>query len=286
MVSPVYERAVSAFPFSVGTSLGLESLFDGPNEPIDPDRKIPQKVEITDYSELWINISTLFRNLFTAIPRDRISDTRPRDCRDALLMEMLQIQELIKEQSGDKTKVVYYYCTYAGLDRELKGITRRKANTSKQKFYEDTHNETIKLLLRQLKETNSLHVREFDTFLRPRERTKALFITHYSVDLLNKDRFRVMDLLESHTGVLKHYNTWYTKYYNGRDLNMLPFNSFLLKVFGDNELISPYHFKVRRLILEVAMDHKWNYSTTMIKIHNDISKIKDHFARIELIKLM
>jgi hypothetical protein len=30
-----------------------------------------------------------------------------------------------------------------------------------------------------------------------------------------------MELLESHTGVLKKKPEWHTKYYNGRDLNML-----------------------------------------------------------------
>jgi hypothetical protein len=129
MTSPVYERDVSAFPFSVGTSLGLESLFDGPNESIDPDRQIPQQVNITDYNELWINCATLFRNMYTAIPRDRLSEVVSRDCVDVLATEMSQILELVNEQSQGKTRVIYYICSYKGLEKEFKGALRRTCHS-------------------------------------------------------------------------------------------------------------------------------------------------------------
>ena len=285
MSSAVYERAISAFPISVGTSLALESLFQGPMTPIDPERKIPQHVEITDNQEFWINASTLFRNLFTAIPRDHLYQVTPRDCSEAMLIEMQQIDELVRSESLNKTKVVYYYCSYKSIEKELKGITARKANTDKQKKYEKIKEETLKLVLSNIG-NYGLEIEKFDTFIRPRMVCKALIMTHYTVDLLTRLRFKSLDLLESHTGVLKKYPLWYTKYFNGRDLNMLPFNEFLLKIFGDNELIHPYHFKVRDVIKQVAIDFKWNYATSMSKIHSDISKIKDHFVRNELIKLM
>lgn len=286
MTSPVYERDTSAFPFSVGTSLALESLFEGSTASIDPDRQIPQQVIITDYNELWINVGTLFRNLFTAIPRDRVESAVSRDCVDALATEMSQILDLVKEQSLEKTRVVYYICSYKGLEKEFKGATRRIPNTTKQKFYQKLYDETLDRLLKRVKETHELNIREFDTVLRPDERIKALIITHFAVDLLAEKRFRKLDLLESHTGVLKQYNTWYTKYFAGKDLMMIPFNGSLIKIFGDNELIVPYHFKVRRLIEEIAKQNKWNYSTSSAKVYADISKIKDHFARNEILKLM
>lgn len=286
MASPVYERDTSAFPFSVGTSLAFESLFEGSNAPIDPNRQIPQQVNITDYNELWINVGTLFRNMFTAIPRDLAESVVSRDCVDVLAMEMAQIVELVNEKSQEKTKVVYYICSYKGLEKEFKGATRRTPNTPKQKFYQNLYDETLDKLNRRAKETHEVTIHEFNTELRPDERVKALIITHYAVDLLSINRFRSLDLLESHTGVLKQYNTFYTKYYNGKELMMIPFNHSLIKFFGDNELILPYHFKVRKVIQTVATENKWNYSTSSGKIYADISKIKDHFARNEILKLL
>ena len=286
MTSPVYERDVSAFPFSVGSSLAFESLFEGKNESIDPDRQIPQKVNITDYNELWINCGTLFRNMFTAIPRDRVQDTVSRDCVDALVDEMTQIRELVNEQSQGKTRVIYYICSYKGLEKEFKGALRRKPNTDKQKFYQNLLDETLNKLVRRVKETHELDIKEFDVIIFPDERIKALVITHYAVDLLSAKRFRSMDLLESHTGVLKKFNTWYTKYFNGKELMMIPFNEHLIKFFGDNDLIVPFHFKVRRVIQEVAERNKWNYATSMSKVRSDIGTIKDHFARNEILKML
>lgn len=286
MTSPVYERTVSAFPFSVGTSLAFESLFEGTGSPIDPDRQIPQKVDINDYSELWINCSTLFRNIYSAIPSDRVSDTVARDCLEVLTMEMQQIRELVNEESQGKTKVVYYICTYKGLDRDLKGIVRREPTTAKQMFYAKLHNDTLKLLTDSDKDTKEFWIEHFDVRLHPKERLKALIITHYAVDLLSYKSFRSLDLLESHTGVLKSFNTWYTKYFNGRELMMIPFNEYLIKIFGDNDLIVPLHFKVRRLIRDLAIANKWNYSTNILKVRNDVSTIKDHYARNELLKLL
>lgn len=286
MTSPVYERDVSAFPFSVGSSLALESLFEGKNESIDPDRQIPQKVNITDYNELWINCATLFRNLYTAIPRDRVHDTVSRDCVDALADEMSQIHELVNEESQGKTRVIYYICSYRGLEQEFKGAVRRTPNTDKQKFYQKLMDETLNRLVRRVKETQELLIREFNVTFYPDERIKALIITHYAVDLLSAKRFRSLDLLESHTGVLKKFNTWYTKYYNGKELMMIPFNEYLIKFFGDNDLIVPFHFKVRRVIQEVAEQYKWNYATSMSKVRADIGTIKDHFARNEILKML
>ena len=286
MTSPVYERTVSAFPFSTGTSLAFESLFEGKNESIDPERQIPQKVNITDYNELWINVGCLFRNLYTAIPRDRVQDTVSRDCVDALADEMSQIHELVNEESQGKTRVIYYICSYRGLEQEFKGAVRRTPNTDKQKFYQKLMDETLNRLVRRVKETQELLIREFNVTFYPDERIKALIITHYAVDLLSAKRFRSLDLLESHTGVLKKFNTWYTKYYNGKELMMIPFNEYLIKFFGDNDLIVPFHFKVRRVIQEVAEQHKWNYATSMSKVRADIGTIKDHFARKEILKML
>lgn len=77
MWNAIDARTVSAFPLSVGTSLALESVFNGVQEPIDPNRVIPQKVEINNYDAFWINVGTLFRNLYNALNKDSIKFLRP-----------------------------------------------------------------------------------------------------------------------------------------------------------------------------------------------------------------
>ena len=64
----LYTRTISAFPISVGTSLALESLFAPRLETIDPERKF-ERVDVTKYSEVWINLSTLFRNIVGAVEK-------------------------------------------------------------------------------------------------------------------------------------------------------------------------------------------------------------------------
>lgn len=280
--SPVYERTLSAFPISVGTSLALESVFEGSQEPIDPNRIIPNKVDINDYKEIWINLKTIFRNFYNAIPRTDVMKVGSRDSVEGIQNELLIINEVVNLQSNGNIKLIYYYPTYENLEKELKGVIRRPVNTPKQKHFHLLEEQTLNRIIK-LKDFNIL---EYDTILKTELGNRILILTHIPVDLLSYRRFKRMDLLESHTGILKHYDKWYTKYYNGKDLSPLPFNGFLLKIFGDDTLIQPYHFKIRRLILEVAQQHKWTYITTMEKIYRDLQTIKDHFARNEIIKLI
>jgi len=42
-------RTVSAFPISIGTSLAFESVFFPRQPSYDPERQIPNRVEVTQY---------------------------------------------------------------------------------------------------------------------------------------------------------------------------------------------------------------------------------------------
>lgn len=66
----LHDRAVSAFPLSIGTSLAFESVFNGRQEPYDPSRVIPNHVDISNYESCWVNITTLFRNLSSAVEKE------------------------------------------------------------------------------------------------------------------------------------------------------------------------------------------------------------------------
>lgn len=254
------ERAISAFPLSVGTSLSLESLFAPRLPPYDPDRLIPQKVNVSDYQEIYINLSTLFRNIVGAITRDAFFHASGADIRDALMAEIDVINSLFMNEGQGLCRPVYYHCTFKSLhDKMVQGTSLRSDKTDGQKFYRHKHDEVMTLLGMSTDEFF-----EFDSEIKPKTRTSAMIITHYPWDLLSYQRFSKLDLLESNTGKLKPRWQWSSKYYpvGDSDLSILPFDRKLLLVFGDRVLVQPGDIRLRRLILEIAQKRRWTAMTT------------------------
>ena len=99
-----------------------------------------------------------------------------------------------------------------------------------------------------------------------------MILTHYPADLLPYKDFKKLDLLESHTGKLKTYINWYSKYYpiSGKDMSILPFTKKLLFIFGDKYQIAPTPIKLRTSIYEVASNSNWSPLTTEKKINLDL----------------
>lgn len=275
MNGAILTRAVSGFPVSVGTSLALESLFEPQLQPIDLDRKIPQKVIITDYQGLWVNLSTLFRNLFSSVMKEESAKILPHDWAEAAIQEIEFIQELIKAESLSQTRTFFYYCRYSDLTKVFNTTgheSLRQDNTLAQQQFTEIQNTVIDIVLKHFKEYDNFHV--FNSTIKPKTKHKALIITHTAYDLLSYTNFSQLDLLESHTGVLKHRHMWYTKYYNGKELTMMPFYKGLLKIFGDSQTYRPMDIRLRRAVLEIATEKQWTPVTTLAKVKYDLSEMK------------
>lgn len=280
---PLSNRAVSAFPLSIGTSLCFESLFVGPNKPYDPEREIPQKVNINDYDEFYINISTLFRNINGALSKDEIYKVGVKGFKECLEFEIETIESIIKNEGNDRVKVIFYVCEYKAASNKLKYpyAQFRSDNTEKQLTYRKLHNDTIAKLLSDNKGKENLKV--FDSIITPTHKCKALLMTHMAYDLLSHKNFSKFDLIESHTGVLKPKHFWYTKFHDGKTLNMIPFNKGFLQIFGDSEFFKPLDIRLRRTIVELAKENKWTQTITKDKIFMNLDTMKDHYSR-EIIK--
>ena len=110
-----------------------------------------------------------------------------------------------------------------------------------------------------------------------------MIFTHFPIDLLNAPKFRRMDLLESHTGILKKQTDWYTKYYEGRDLNMLPLNGILLTVFGDDHHFRPQTRAMKEAVLTVAKERRWTVLTSPRDVVAGIRLMRDHALRDALL---
>lgn len=270
-------RATSAFPLSVGTSLAFESavLTDRPS--IDPERKIPQKVNLTEYDEVWINISTLFRNLMGSLTKDDSKRVHPSEIAIGLSEEIEIIQNIVSTETLNKTSVIFYICEYRDLNKKYPHASFRTITTDNQKIYKAIHDESIQKVISHFGKVPFIKI--FNSELVTSNYRNALLISHIAHDLLSYKNFRELHLLESHTGVLKKRHQWHTKYENGKELSMLPFNKVLLQLFGDSEHFRPYPISVRKAVLQIADTYKWTPATTIDKIKFNFTSIADPYTK-------
>lgn len=284
ITDPLSARTLSAYPLSVGTSLAFESIFETDNPSIDPDRKIPQKIDITKYNQLWVNVGTLFRNIYNAVPKEDIFKVSYESFTQTIFFEIDVINSLLINEGGDVCKPHYYVCSYnkAVDTTKQKYVSVRTDTTEKQKLYTGMFNKSVQHFLSNVDKDSNVHL--FDSTIKPPERSNALIITHFAYDLLSSNNFYKLDLLETHTGVLKQKHEWHTKFLNGKDLNMIPFNKAFIRIFGDKEHFSPMNIKTRNTIIELAKQSNWSQITTKDKILFDLDlKLKDVYLR-EVIK--
>ncbi len=265
-------RAVSGFPLSVGTSHALESLFPPMQKPYDPERKIPNQVEVSRYQVCYINVTTLFRNLVSAIESKTFESIKPEDLL-ATLEEEIGVIDSLFQNNAPHCKVVYYYCNYKELKSKLlrqtvKTVQLREPKTDNQLYYADIQARVLKGLE---KHTDSVQV--FDDGLCPKDYVDAIVITHLPYDLIHFNKFSSVDLLESNTGILKPRYLWYTKYNKmaNVDLSHIPFHKKLLLCFGDKTMIQSTPAVLRKAITDCAAKHNWNAMTTEQKINLDMS---------------
>lgn len=274
--SPIWSRTLSSFPLSVGTGLAFESLFTPTTERIDNERVIPEQIVLKKYDELWINVYTLYRNITSAMKPEDMSSVTPEDVAMAITSEMEVITGLLRNEGSGTTVARYYVSHYKGLDSKYPRAVLRVDSTIGQRNYHSLYENAMESLRKNHQEYKDIKV--FKNVVTPdKAYPKAIIFTHVPHDLLEHRKFSKLDLLESHTGVLKGYDKFYTKYLNGKDMFPLPFIPLLLQIFGDKETFRPMSMKIKKEILELAQTSRWSPATTDAKIKFDISRLKDHF---------
>jgi hypothetical protein len=278
-LDPTSNRATSAFPLSVGTSLAFESVFQTTSPSIDPDRKIPQKVNLGDYNEFWINLRTLFRNMMGSLTKEDAQRVNSHNFKDAMIQEMDTIASLIRNEGSAQANLIFYTCEYKKLySEESKFVVLRRDSTDNQKIYTALQDQAIVLILKELKQSASLRV--YDTEINKEgnaNKKNALIITHAAYDLLSHRNFSKFDLLESHSGVLKSKSMFYTKFMDGKNLPMIPFIKGMFPVFGDSEHFRPGDIKLKRAVIEMAIKNNWTQLTTLPKIKANIQEMPNRY---------
>lgn len=276
----LYDRTTSAFPVSIGTSLAMESIFlNGPQPSFDPDRKIPNRVDLHRYQEIWFNVETLIRNIAGSVERSRFTECVPKHVLEILNSEIEILESLFQVEGQGTCRPIFYVSSFKSLRAQKKHfVFFRDSETSIQKSYDFKVDQIIKLLNRQTEK-----VRMLDDEIKPDRRSSALIVTHYPYDLLSHARFERLELLESHTGILKKRPDWNTKYapMGQESLSHLPFHENLLFIFGDKTLLRPQSFKVRQKVLDMSIQDKWTPYTTLTKIHESFRMHTSHPADLQ-----
>lgn len=268
----IAERVLGKYPLSVASSLALEAACG-----VHDDFPV-SKAPVLNYTQLWMNIRTLYRNLVGSIDRTSGSSVVPELLAQALTEEIDTIADQIREVTQGKTQVIFYYSNYSNLERRYANpiASLRQDTTPKQKEYTLIHNKTVELLLQIRKED----IRVFDLWPEPREvGAVALICTNYAFDLLARKEFSKLTLLESHTGQLKDRALWYTKFNGGQELSRIPFREDMLQVFGDSTLFKPADIRLRRELMTIAERYNWTSVTTLEKIKYGIDQIQNPYFK-------
>lgn len=269
-MTAIYDREVGKLPLSIATSLAIEGMLG-----IHDETKVPQPYPISTYSQLWVNVKTLFRNVMGSLPKEKAERVSIKELVDTITDEINNLTNIIPAESNQRCSVHFYLPSYNTLFRSFPNAILEKGKVSdKQAKYNRLESDTMDALRR----SHLPNINECDVVIVTKVYgLKILLLTHYPVDLLNVYDYSSLGLLESHTGVVKLRYRWYTKLKNGKELERIPFNKLTMQVFGDaSGMFHPMSLELRRKLLEAATADQWNQNTTPSVMSSTISR---HFDR-------
>lgn len=251
-------------PVSIGTAMAIEAI---------------PTAGVMDV--LWINVTTLIRNIYEAVPTEQRDVLTPR----GVAQEMMSERKIIDEVAASHgLKVTYYILGYTDLGRKFPFARLRSPRTDLQIKRAKLMNDAVGEVL-AMNEDQSI---EYDKGSEIRgEPKRALLISHYPTDLLSRAKFTQLRLLESHTGAVKPKSKWNTKLYEGSKYPNVPFNYFTVQLFGDNQgHFDRYPHEVRKAIAELAQVRRWTALTTIDKIRYSLKQMKDQYTAQQLLKML
>lgn len=270
------ERDIGQIPVSIGTSLAFEGYLGiHPNQPRQP-------VDVKSVKEIWVNLRTLARNLWAAVPTSDVANLSPPEAVDVLMQEVQTIPVALA-QYGARAKVRYYIVGKDSMHWTFPKAIFKEAKTPKQMAYEVYERYVAIELLHRMK-AEGIEVIEISKRPPPTDGTIAL-ITHYPHELLWKEFFNRLLLLESHTGKIKPWQLWYTKLNNVKEETPMPFCKYTIQVFGDGGEIVAQPRNIVGQLRNLAAQRKWSPVTTESKLYHDIQtygskELKESYATL------
>jgi hypothetical protein len=272
----IAERAVGQYPLSIATSLALEGLAgiyeDRPESP----------PPILKYDQVWVNLRTLFRNFIGSLEKSLQEMMDPVEAAETVSEEMERLTDIVRDLNPN-CGVHFFVSNFDGMERAYPRAVIRMDKTAKQKAYTIMQTHAIEALLHKHKGDANLSVFSRKLEFNKTPSPSVAILTHFAYDLLSAKLFKRMDLIESHTGVIKPRALWYTKFHDGKELVMIPFREDMLQIFGDKETFHPLDIKVRKELIEVAKHYNWSQVTTTDRIRYSIDAMKNHYA-VDILK--
>lgn len=258
-----------SYPISIGTSLALETI-GRPSKP-EAGHSIPDMpIPIERYGAIAISVNTLIKNLIESIDPNHL----PKGTFDTATFILDQVdQELsvIKEVVHDANRnmiVSPYVNTFSVLNSILAKYDKRRTFSGKVGDRHALYLFTLKVAI-----TRDYTIWNTNVNLRLiSPGFKVMVLTSFPIDIVNNER--TATILESHTGVVRMYNTFYKKLYKtGKvDMTIVPFNIITLLLFGDKYNILPDPIGVRREFLALSSEKNFQYNTTKRKILDEIAR--------------
>lgn len=279
----VTSREMGQYPLSIGTSMALESLMN-----IHPDLK-HDHLPINDISQLWVNVKTMYRNLVGSMSRDDGDKCQVNDLVYGLNEDISNLFQW--GQDNGHIDIVIYSSDYAHFDKKYPEALLKLPNTDLQKFQAEREVKVFntffkeKMFIKRNDKGNG-NIFWFKDKVKPLSPTQSGMITHFPYDLTNDYAFDKLLLIESHTGAVKPKSKWYTKYYNGKKYQPLPFRLDLLQILGDGIQFRPWPMKIRNIILEIASNNRWTPMTTQDKMIKNISMYNDPLLTAKLVEII
>lgn len=275
-----HEVTQGKYAVSIGTSIALETLF-GVNDLIAPTNPLP----FTKYGYVLINVRTLIRNIYGAVAKELKTEYPAQKYLEKTLDEIFAIPAILENQSGGRLGAMFYLPSYRSVARDFPNAILRKAGN---KAYGRQHQEAIEqycvaqLTAKATAEEITVHLPDIRL---PEVDRPAVMITHQPIDLLSYVRNREIDLIESHTGVIKDCNQWHTKL-NGTGLQAIPFARWSLQFFGDGKIFAGFPPKQRKTVVDFAMSNRWNQTTTVDLIRMQLKRFPDAELAATIKKLL
>lgn len=264
------QREMGAFPISIGTSLAIESaLGQYPEKPVSP-------APISKYDQLWINVKTLFRNYLGAFAGNAGREQPYNVIVDELFAEMENIKSVIRDRFSN-VEVVYFVSDYQ-IPNLGKSVVLRTDKSPLKQAFTNLYKAVVNEMLYRIRKNELDLILVFKNKIKPKSHVKAMILTHIPYDLLSHYDFAELVLLESHTGTVKPRSEWHTKFNGSQDLQVIPFNESMMRIFGDKEIFEPAQRDLREAVYAMAVEDKWSVATTYDRIVHVIDRMKDRYT--------
>lgn len=231
------KQSTTSFPVSIPTGLSLETLFTPILPQIDETRTVENLPDLSVYTLYAFNISTLTRNLINSFKYEDIAGVKNKFIYEILEAEIFFLSSFFQENN---VPITFYINSYSYFINTYKDKIRKPTTDQQNRI-----NDITSYCLSQAKTLTNTH--KFSKDIRFGKEHSVLLFTHIPADLLSYGNFTTLDLLESHTGLIKTRKDWNSKYFPipNKDMSILPFMEYLLTTFGDRVMFKPSPLKQR-----------------------------------------